>query len=247
MNDVAAAKSYRDTITSWPECDRPRERILRYGPKVVLDAELISAIIGTGGPEKNAVHLAREIIGKAGGLERVSKLTEADCQAVPWFGPMKLAQLLAAVELGKRALYCETKQSLPPLDSSEDVYGLLLPRLSGLKGERFIAVFADGQNRYLADEIVCEGTVSQTPLYSREVINLANRHAAAALILAHNHPSGDLSPSSADKRLTEDLYRACRLIGIRLLDHLVVAGAGYFSFNDDGLISEFSDRFMATR
>jgi DNA repair protein RadC len=193
MTTAPATKSYRDTITQWPEGDRPRERLLRYGPRVLSDAELISAIIGSGGPEKNAVALAREIIQKAGGLDKVCRLTEPDCQSIAWFGPMKLAQTLAAIELGKRALYCETKQALPPLDSSEDVYRLLLPRLSGLKGERFITVFGDGQNRYLADEVVSEGSVTQTPWYSREVINLANKHAAAALILAHNHLSGDLS------------------------------------------------------
>ena len=243
----ATTKSYRDTIKQWPEDDRPQERLLRNGPRVLSDAELIGAIIGTGGPEKNAIHLARELIQKAGGLDSIRNLTEADCTSIAWFGPTKLAQLLAAIELGKRVLYCETKQSLPPLDSSQDVYRLVLPRLSGLKAERFLGLFADGQNRFLADEIVCEGTVSQTPFYAREVINLANKHSAAALILAHNHLSGDPKPSAADKRLTEDLYRACRLIGIKLLDHLIIAGDGYFSFNDEGLIDEFSARFMATR
>ncbi len=243
----ATAKSYRDTIKQWPEGDRPRERLIRHGPRVLSDAELISAIIGTGGPAKNAVHLARELIQKAGGLDKIHNLTEADCTSISWFGPTKLAQLLAAIELGKRVLYCETKQSLPPLDSSQDAYRLVLSRLSGLKGERFLGLFADGQNRFLADEIVCEGTVSQTPFYAREVINLANKHSAAALILAHNHLSGNPKPSTADERLTEDLYRACRLIGIKLLDHLIIAGDTYFSFNDEGLIDEFCDRFPETR
>jgi DNA repair protein RadC len=169
-------------------------------PRFLSDAELISAVIGTGGPEKNAVRLARELIQKAGGLDRIGTLTEADCGSIAWFGPMKLAQLLAAIELGKRVLYWETRQSLPPLDSSQDAYRLVLPRLSRLKGERFVGVFTDGLNRLLADEIVCEGTVSRTPFYAREVINLANKYSAAALILAHNHPSGDPKPSIADKR-----------------------------------------------
>lgn len=95
----ATPKSYRDTIKQWPEDERPRERLLRNGPRVLSDAELISAIIGTGGPEKNAVHLARELIQKAGGLDRIGKLTEADCTSIAWFGPVKLAQLLAAIEL----------------------------------------------------------------------------------------------------------------------------------------------------
>jgi len=104
----ATAKPYHDTIKEWPEDNRPRQRLLRYGPRVLSDAELISAIIGTGGPEKNAVRLARELINKAGGLDRIGNLTDADCASIAWFGPVKLAQLLAAIELGKRALYCET-------------------------------------------------------------------------------------------------------------------------------------------
>lgn len=105
----ATTKPYRDTIKQWPEHDRPRERLLRNGTRILSDAELISAIIGTGGPKKNAVHLARELIQKAGGLDRINTLTEADCATIAWFGPMKLAQLLAAIELGKRILYSETR------------------------------------------------------------------------------------------------------------------------------------------
>jgi len=220
-------------ITDWPLQERPRERLLALGPGALADAELLAILLRTGAKGKSAVDLARELLGRYGS---VSALLEAGAvEKAPGLGGAKLAQLKAALELARRALR-EEISTRDALTSPGAVRDYLRLALGGREQEVFVVLLLDAQHRVIATEELFRGTLTQTSVYPREVVKCALRHNAAAVIFAHNHPSGVAEPSHADEILTRSLKSALALVDVQVLDHFIVAGTRTMSFAERGLI-----------
>jgi DNA repair protein RadC len=221
-------------ITDWPLQERPRERLLAQGPASLADAELLAILLRTGVKGKSAVDLARELLGRYGS---VGALLEAGAAGLdtPGLGNAKLAQLKAALELARRALK-EEISSRDALSSPRAVRDYLRLTLSAREQEIFAVLLLDAQHRVIACEELFQGTLTQTSVYPREVVKCALRHNAAAVIFAHNHPSGVAEPSHADEILTRSLKSALALVDIQVLDHFIVAGTRTMSFAERGLL-----------
>ena len=219
----------------WPLAERPRERLLAQGPASLSDAELVALFIGTGPRGKSALEVARELLARFGRLSRLLSAAHGELGEVPGVGAARCAQIAAVMELARRALSEEMK-SRDSLASPAAVRGYLRLHMQDLGHECFYCVFLDAQNRVIAASELFRGTLTQTSVYPREVVKHALRHNAAAVILAHNHPSGVAEPSRADEFLTQTLKSALQLVDVRVLDHLVVARSGVVSFAERGLL-----------
>ena len=218
-------------ISDWPLAERPRERLLAAGAGSLADAELLAVLLRTGVQGKSAVELARELLKQAGGL---AGLLDADLR-MKGLGPAKRAQLAAALEIAKRALK-EPLQSASALTSPGAVRDYLRLRLRGLQHEVFVCLWLDAQHRVVKADEAFRGTLTQTSVYPREIVKAALATNAAAVIFAHNHPSGAAQPSQADELLTRNLRDALALVDVKVLDHFIVAGAQAISFAERGLL-----------
>lgn len=222
-------------ITDWPEGERPREKLLIRGAASLSDAELVAIFLRTGVAGKSAVDLARELITRFGSLSRLFAAGEADFCAVNGLGQAKFVQLQAVLEMSRRALKEELHRG-DALNSPRVVRDYLQLLLGGRHQEVFLVLFLDTQHRVIASEELFHGTLSQTSVYPREVVKRALGHNAAAVILAHNHPSGVAEPSQSDQLLTDALKQALSLVDVRVLDHFIVAMGQTMSFAEKGLI-----------
>jgi DNA repair protein RadC len=222
-------------IKDWPEGERPRERLRASGAQILTDAELLAVFLRTGTSGRSAIDLGRAALERFGGLNGLFAASESELAKVGGLGPAKYAQLQAVLELARRALR-EDVQRNTVLSSPGKVRDYLRLTLSRLEHEVFLALLLDAQNRLLAAEELSRGTLTQTSVYPREVVKLALRRNAAAVIFAHNHPSGIAEPSRADEMLTASLKQALSLVDVRVLDHLVVAGSQTVSFAERGLL-----------
>ncbi|MBS0345241.1 MAG: DNA repair protein RadC [Proteobacteria bacterium] len=222
-------------ITDWPADERPRERLLAHGAAALSDAELLALFLRVGIRGKSAVDLARELLKHFGGLSALCNASSTAFSAIPGMGPAKYAQLQAVLELSRRALGEEMARR-DALDSPTAVRDWLRLKLGQLPHEVFMILLLDAQNRVMACEELFRGTLTQTSVYPREVVKLVLQRNAAAVILAHNHPSGISEPSAADQALTRSLSQALSLVDVRVLDHFIVAGnAPPLSFAERGL------------
>lgn len=224
-------------ITDWPSAERPRERLLRCGSAALSDAELLAIYLRVGVRGKSAVDLARDLIARFDGdLSRLARATPAELAGTPGIGQAKAAQIHACFELSRRAISQELRTG-NALDSPTAVRQWLKLSLAQLPHEVFVALWLDNRHQLLASEELSRGTLTQTSVYPREVVKKALQHNAAAVIFAHNHPSGFAEPSLADESLTRALKEALALIDVRLLDHFIVAGNGTpLSFVERGLL-----------
>jgi DNA repair protein RadC len=220
-------------INNWPESERPRERLLAQGAGALSDAELVAVLLRTGVRGKSAVDLARELIerfdGIGGLLERVAGAN------VKGLGSAKRAQFAAAVELARRSLVEEAK-TRSALTSPGAVRDYLRLALGTRQHEVFVCIWLDAQHRVIACQEAFRGTLTQTSVYPREIVKSALAANAAAVIFAHNHPSGAAQPSQADELLTRNLREALGLVEVKVLDHFIVAGAQAISFAERGLL-----------
>jgi len=222
-------------ISDWPAGERPRERLLALGPASLADAELLAILLRTGVRGKSAVDLARELLGQFGSVSALLEARSASLREMPGLGSAKLAQLKAALELARRALR-EELASRDALSSPRAVRDYLRLQLGGREQEVFVVLLLDAQHRVIACEELFQGTLTQTSVYPREVVRCALKHNAAAVIFAHNHPSGVAEPSHADEILTRSLKSALSLVDIQVLDHFIVAGTRTMSFAERGLL-----------
>ncbi len=222
-------------LRDWPCQDRPRERLLAKGAAALSDAELVALLVRTGAPGRNAVDLARDLLMRFGGVAALCAAPVAAVAAVPGLGPARSTTFVAAAELVRRSL-TEQARDRDALASPQAVRDYLRLTLASRPCEVFVGLFLDSQNRVLASEELFRGTLAQTSVYPREVVKAALAHNAAAMIFAHNHPSGVAEPSRADELLTQALKQALALVDIRTLDHFVVAGGQLTSFAERGLI-----------
>jgi len=223
------------SITDWPAGERPREKLLQRGASSLSDAELLAIFLRTGVVGKSAVDLARELITRFGTLTDLFASSEKDFCAIHGMGQAKYVQLQAVLEMARRALHEEMKTG-DALNSPHSVRDYLRLLLRGRLNEVFMAIFLDAQHRVIAAEELFHGTLTQTSVYPREVVKRALHYNAAAVIFAHNHPSGVSEPSQADKSLTEALKHSLALVDVRVLDHFIVAGVECLSFAERGMV-----------
>jgi DNA repair protein RadC len=212
-------------------CDGPRERLRALGPGALADDELVALVLRTGGPGHAVLGVARALLARPGGLRALALATARELESEPGVGPAKAASWLAAVELGRRV----AARRLRPGDGIRgpaDVFRHFHPRLRDASRERFLALLLDGRHRVIREVEISRGTLTASLVHPREVFRPALRDGAAALVVVHNHPSGDPTPSAEDRRVTERLSRAGELLGVRLLDHVVVAEHGYRSLRE---------------
>lgn len=220
-------------ITDWPEELRPRERLIRQGAQALSDAELLAVFLRVGVAGKSAVDLGRDMVGHFGSLNGLFAATLEDFSVLNGLGPAKYAQLQAVLELARRAL-SEELQNGAALNSPQAVKQYLQLLLANRPYESFAVLFLDVKNRLIASEELFRGTLTHTSVYPREIVKAALAHNAAALIFAHNHPSGTPEPSAADRALTQALKQALALVDVRVLDHFIVAGHQVYSFAEHG-------------
>ena len=220
-------------ITDWPEQERPREKLLARGAAALSDAELLAIFLRTGVTGKSAVDLARDLLREFGSLRALLKASPESFCAQKGLGQAKYAQLQAVLEMARRHL----AEALPDRDAMNDPQAArdyLKARLRDLPLEVFAVLFLDTRYRVLAFEELARGSVDGAAVYPREVVKAALRHNAAAVILAHNHPSGVTEPSAADRQLTDRLKTALGAVDIRVLDHLVIGEGAPASFAERG-------------
>jgi DNA repair protein RadC len=222
-------------IRDWPETERPRERLLRFGAQPLSDAELLAVFLRTGVRGKTAVDVARDLLGRFGSVSAILGADRAALSGQAGFGLARFCQLNAIVELMRRALR-EDMGRRDALGSPGAVRDFLRLKLRDLPHEVFVGLYLDAQNRVIGDEELFRGTLTQTSVYPREVVKSALARNAAAMILAHNHPSGVAEPSHADEALTRALRQALALVDVRVLDHFVIAGNAAISFAERGLL-----------
>jgi DNA repair protein RadC len=213
--------------------DRPRERLERCGAEALSDAELIALVLRTGGRAGDALAVARELLDQHSGLRGLARAAGAELRGAAGVGRAKGASLIAALEIGRRVASRELRPG-EPIRGPEDVWRHFGALLRDASHEQFLVVLLDGRHRVLRSEAVSRGTLTASLVHPREVFRPAIREAAAALVLVHNHPSGDPAPSREDREITARLIGAGELLGIPVLDHVVVAESGYRSLREEG-------------
>jgi DNA repair protein RadC len=223
------------SITDWPAGERPREKLIQRGAAALSDAELLAIFLRTGVVGKSAVDLARDLLARFSSLTQLFAASEQEFCNIHGMGQAKFVQLQAVLEMSRRALQ-EEMQSGDALNSPRAVREYLQLLLRTRQQEVFMAIFLDAQHRVIAPEELFQGTLTQTSVYPREVVKRALHHNAAAVIFAHNHPSGVSEPSESDRLLTDALKQSLQLVDVRVLDHFIVAGAGCLSFAEKGIL-----------
>ncbi len=223
------------SIAQWPEAERPREKLLKQGSQALSDAELLAIFLRVGCVGKSAVDLARDLLKEYGGLRQLLEADQTQFCRGHGLGSAKYAQLQAVLEMARRHLSARMQEG-DLLTSPDLVRSYLSAQLRHRHQEVFAVLFLDNQHRLLTYEELFFGTIDGASVHPREVVRKAIARNAAAVILAHNHPSGVAEPSQADRRLTERLQQALDLIDVRVLDHMVVGDGEVVSFAERGLI-----------
>jgi DNA repair protein RadC len=218
-----------------PADQRPREKLLAHGPAALADAELLALLLRTGTKGQGVLALAGLVLKQCDGFAGLMRAEAAQLQGIKGLGPAKRSELLAVMEMARRALV-QQMSTAPIFDSPQRVKDYLQLQLGGLQHEVFAVLFLDAQHRLLRMEELFRGTLSQTSVYPREVVKRALALNAGAVLLAHNHPSGVAEPSRADEYLTQTLKTALALVDVRVLDHLVVGRGQVVSMAERGLL-----------
>ena len=227
-------------IQDLPEDERPREKMLARGASALTDAELLALFFRVGGAGLNAIELGRKLIEEFGSLKAVSRASLDDFQKVPGIGPAKATELAAAFEIGKRV--AKEHFSAVKVDSPEAVFDLLGQEMGALAQESLRVVLLNTRHHLIKVVEVSLGSLNETVAHPREIVKAAVSHSAFAFIMVHNHPSGDPSPSQADRTLTRKLVEAAELMDLRFLDHVIIGAPSqngsdaYFSFREMGLM-----------
>ncbi len=218
-----------------PPQARPREKLLARGPQALVDAELLALLLRTGTREHPVLQLAQALLDDFGGWAGLLKASVADLGRIKGIGPAKRAEIAAVLEIARRSLLQQLAEA-PVFDAPDAVRQFLRLKLGGLTHEVFAVLFLDAQHRLIAMEELFRGTLTQTSVYPREVVKRGLDLGAAAVILAHNHPSGVAEPSRADELLTQALKSSLALVDMRVLDHFVVGATEVASMAERGLI-----------
>ena len=228
-----AESSYK--ISRWPKKERPRERLLQHGPQPLTEAELLGILLGKGTRKKTAIDLGRELLDQYESLQKLFSRSPSELMKVKGIGSAKAAILSAAFELVRR-LQSQRDIPTPSFKRSLEVANHYLPLMRDLWKEVFRVLLLNRANRLIKEVTISEGTLEASIVHPRDVFREAIIEPAAGIILIHNHPSGNPSPSEEDLRITKQLVEAGRLLGIKVYDHIILAGESYRSLADEGLI-----------
>ena len=229
------AAGNRTSMKHWPKEERPRERLHELGPEALSDAELLAILLvtGTSNGGLTALDCGRTLLREHANLRNLTRASCAELCRTPGVGPAKASRIQAAFEIGRRAA-SRKKRLGRAFQISQDVFETYSVRLQDARQESFTVILLDSKNRYLREVTVALGSLNQSIVHPREVFRPAIQGAAASVILVHNHPSGDPAPSEEDVRVTERLVKVGKMLGIRVLDHIIVGEGRYFSFSDQG-------------
>lgn len=224
------------TIREIPPSDRPREKMAACGAQALTDAELVAVLLRTGTQEKSALAIAGEMTAEGGLYNRLAGITRlSELMHIKGLGQAKAAAVLAALEIGRRIASARPLARVH-IASPQQGADYLMPRLRYAAKEQFVAVMLNSKNKVIATEVISEGTLTGSLVHAREVFTPALLHHAAAVIVAHNHPSGDPQPSDEDRQVTRMLAEAGKTLGIPLLDHLIIGDGAYYSFQEYGAL-----------
>lgn len=226
---------YIPKIPDWPEDERPRERLIKFGADKLTDAEILAILLRVGDHDTTAIDLARKLLQEFGGFHGIDARSVAELCQVKGIGEAKAAQIKAALELGKR-FFLESVRVKDKVEGSEDVYKIVSPHLKNLGREVFKILLLTSRNTLIAEKTIFEGSLTESIVSPREVIKEALNLSAASVVLVHNHPSGNPEPSEEDKRVTKLLKSACQVVGVNVLDHVIIGDKTYFSFSDSGIL-----------
>jgi len=226
------------SIKNWPEEERPRERLLMLGASGLSTAQLLAIILRTGNKDKSALDLARELLMRFESLKKIEDASVAEFSKTKGLGSAKIAQIKAALELGRRFLKNDANKlsQMPSFKNSTEVYDYYSPKFYNLKKERFLCAMLDAKNRVFKETVVSDGILTSSLVHPREVFRPAIKEAAASVLFIHNHPSGDPAPSKDDIDITERLVKTGELVGIKVLDHVIIGNGKYLSLMDKGYI-----------
>lgn len=218
------------TIKEIPLNDRPREKMAANGAAVLTDAELIAILLRTGTAEKSAIDIASEMTADGGLYKRLAGITRLnELTNIKGLGQAKAATVLAALEIGRRIASAKPIEKIH-LSCPQDVADFLMPRLRYAAKEQFVVILLNNKNKVIGTEVVSEGSLSSSIVHPREVYAPAILHHAAAIMVAHNHPSGDPKPSIEDEEITRLLLRSGKVLGIPMIDHVIIGDGNYYSF-----------------
>ena len=224
------------SIKNWSEDDRPREKLLNKGKDILTDAELMAILIGSGSRSESAVDLCKRILsGSNNNLNALGKVSIKQLMEFKGIGEAKAITIIAAMELGRRRRSEETPQQ-KKIESSQSAFEIMQPIIGELPHEEFWIIYLNNSNKVIHKNQLSKGGITGTLVDVRLVMKTAIEVGATALILAHNHPSGTLRPSEADKQITKKLKTASESLDIKVLDHLIVTEKAYFSFADEGMM-----------
>lgn len=225
------------SIRHMPANERPMERLLEYGPEALSSAELIAVIIRCGRPGHSAVDVAGKLLSEYGSPRKLATATTIELATIPGIGQVRAAQIQAAIELGRRVLLSDGEQKMG-ISKPQDAADMLMPAMRYLEREEFRALFLDTRNKVMDVVTISVGTLNSSIVHPREVFRAAIRSGSAAMIVAHNHPSGDPAPSPEDIAITRRLCRVGTLVGIEVLDHIIIGDNVYVSFREKGLLEQ---------
>lgn len=218
-------------LLEMPEDSRPRERFQKLGPAALSDAELLAILLQKGSAKENAVELSNKLLSDYG-IAKLPTLSLKELQQTSGIGPVKAIQIKAAFEFGRRASVLNSNNSV--VRDTKSVYDYASSKIGGSDREQFLVLLLNSKNRIIKDEIVSIGILNASLVHPREIFKSAIRESANAIILVHNHPSGDSEPSSEDVFVTEQITKAGRLIGIKVLDHVIIGRNSHYSFAKEG-------------
>jgi DNA repair protein RadC len=223
-------------IRNWPKEDRPREKLLKKGAGALTNSELLAILLRTGIKGASAIDLARRIIEKFGTFRNMIHTDLREWKSFKGLGPAKIAQIKAALEIGRRFREDEVLRGKQKISSAQDVVNMILPQVRDLKTEVSKIIFLDSDNQIIDISDAATGTVNQALPIIREIIHTALQKYAAAIVCVHNHPSGNTAPSPQDKKFTQELAAAGKLMGIKVLDHIIIGNDTFYSFANDGML-----------
>jgi DNA repair protein RadC len=236
VKNLASTKKISEKwVSYWPKSEQPRERLMTQGAEALSEAELLAIFLRVGVKGMSVLDLSRLLLQKFEGVRGLFKASDQDLRNIKGMGTAKIATLRAIAALNQRWLE-ETVKRESFVECSGDVHKLLANKFRDLDQEIFSVIFLDTKHRVIQIQEMFRGTINTASVFPREIVKRALDLAAAALIAVHNHPSGNPEPSSEDRRVTEDLKKACQLMELSLLDHIVIGSNGYFSFADKRLL-----------
>lgn len=230
-------KKYKfSTVKDWPDEDKPREKLLKYGEHTLTNSELLAVILQSGTKGENVLDLSRKILKKFKSFRNMSHIDIDVLKEFKGLGKAKISQIKATLEIARRFNEEKIKDKKNKIKSSKDVVEIFSARFRDLKKEIFKVIFLDSNNRIINVEEVAQGTVNFANPIAREIFHKAFQNFASSVICIHNHPSGKITPSTEDRQFTENLVLGSNCLGIKMLDHIIIGDNDYFSFNDNNLI-----------